>query len=130
MSYWHSLTGYTPVGTTGDGKCHRGKCGLCNEDGTHIGKLGRHPKDGPRGPAAGATKAKNSLPVKWLTEMLQAAITKAEQEGCKADVVVDTCAGWQSLKCVCESLGLRYVAIDIYGDRNAKAKSKTKSKKP
>ena len=88
--------------------------------GGHNGKLARDPKLGPRGP--GATRAKNSLPEMWLEEILTHAIQRAEAAGRDADVVVDICAGWQSLKPVCERLGLRYIALDISGDRNLKQK--------
>ena len=43
---------------------------------------------------------------------------RAKREGRKADIVVDLFAGWQSLKPVCEKLGLRYIAADLYGNRN------------
>ena len=50
--------------------------------------------------------------------MLRHAIDRAKQKGRQADIVVDLVAGWQSLKPVCEKLGLRYIAVDLYGNRN------------
>ena len=117
MRVFTSMGTYEPVGTTGNGLCNKGACGMIVEGG-HVGKLARDPKLGPRGP--GATRAKNSLPEMWLEEVLTHAMQRAEAAGRKADIVVDICAGWQSLKPVCEKLGLRYVALDIAGNRNLK----------
>ena len=33
-------------------------------------------------------------------------------------VVIDLCAGWQSMRPVCDKLGLEHIAVDIEGDRN------------
>ena len=116
MMFATSMVDYEPMGLTGNGRCNQGECGFLLPDGTHEGKLGREPKDGPRGP--GATRLKNSLPEMWLEEVLLHALDQARIEGRTADVVVDVCAGWQSLRPVCARLGLRYVALDIHGNRN------------
>lgn len=83
---------------------------------------GRDPLAGPRGP--GATKQKNSLPELWLEEIVLHALDRARDCGREADVVVDVCAGWQSMKAVCRKLGLRYIALDVHGDRNGRASHK------
>ena len=33
-------------------------------------------------------------------------------------VVIDLCAGWQSMRPICDKLGLEYIAVDTEGDRN------------
>ena len=116
-SFWFSDSKFSPCGTTGTGLCEQ-KCldGFRNEKGMweHAGKLGRLPKDGPRGP--GAIRIKNALPPLFVYEYLRHCVehrTNAAQ-----DVVIDLCCGWQSLKPVCEELGLHYIGVDIMGDRN------------
>jgi len=79
----------------------------------HDGKLGRQHIDGPRGP--GALKEKNSYPAVWTRELLLAAL---EKNTSGAKIVVDLFSGWQSMRPVCEELGLQYIGIDIMGDRN------------
>ena len=124
MRVFTSMGTYEPVGTTGNGLCNNGACGMIVKGG-HEGKLARDPKLGPRG--AGATKAKNSLPEMWLEEIVTHAMQRAEAAGRKADVVVDICAGWQSLRPVCEKLGLRYIALDIAGNRNMRPRKQVKA---
>ena len=107
---------YVPKGRTGNGRCQRGKCGqgrIIDGNFVHDGKLGRSHLDGPRGP--GALKEKNSYPVEWTRELLRAALAKNTTG---ARVVVDLFSGWQSMKSVCEELGLHYIGVDIMGNRN------------
>ena len=80
----------------------------------HQVKIARDPKDGFTG--AGATRMKNEMPAMWMEEFLTAAKERSNRR-----VVIDLCAGWQSLRPVCERLGLDYVAVDIAGDRNVRA---------
>ena len=110
-----SMDSYFPEGTTGNGLCNNGKCGNM-VNGSHIGQLGRHPRRGPRG--IGATKLKNAYPEMWAEEYLRHAMDRAAKAGRQADIVVDIGSGWQSLKPVCQKLGLRYIGMDIQGDRN------------
>ena len=51
MSFFTGMMDFQFKGTTGDGLCNNGQCGMKTKDG-HIGKLGRDPKRGPRGPGA------------------------------------------------------------------------------
>ena len=125
MMFATNMDSYQPVGFTGNGLCNNGKCGMCLEKGGHIGKLARDPKLGPHG--LGAKKAKNSLPPAWIEEFLLHAMERARSQGRSADIVVDVCSGWQSLKAVCAKLGLRYIALDIFGDRNIRKSARKAS---
>ena len=69
------------------------------------------PIRGPRG--AGHTKEKNVVPPLVLEEILMAALQHQKVGG--GDVVVDLCAGFQSLAPVAREFGCRYVAVDILG---------------
>ena len=80
----------------------------------HEVKIARHPADGFRG--QGATRMKNAMPKAWLKEVLTHAMKNSSKR-----TVIDLCAGWQSLRPVCEELNLNYIAVDIAGDRNVKA---------
>ena len=116
--YYTSMTAYTPEGRTGDGGCNQGKCGQGEVNPAtghfvHYGKLGRDPKDGPRGP--GALKEKNSYPDEWALEILTNALQHKKGKG---RVVIDLFSGWQSLRKACETLGLVYVGLDVMGDRD------------
>ena len=114
--YFTSMMKYEPKGSTGNGKCNNGQCGkgaVVNGHFSHHGKLARQPCDGPRG--QGALREKNAYPLQWSIEILKAAL--AEQKG-NGKVVIDLFSGWQSLRKACEELGLRYIGIDIMGDRN------------
>ena len=44
-----------------------------------------------------------------------------EQKQSSKKIVIDLCSGWQSMRPVCEKLGLDYIAVDIEGDRNVRA---------
>ena len=110
MSFWTSMESYTPEGTTGNGRCNGGECGMCtvNPDTgrvNHNVKIARDPKDGFTG--AGAMRMKNAMPSIWMDEFLTAV-----EESSNRRVVIDLCAGWQSLRPVCEKPGLEYVAVD------------------
>ena len=101
-----NLQGYSPVGTTGNGRCSNGKCGQrfwVGKQFHHYGQLGRHPSLGPKGP--GAAKLKNELPVRWMQEFLTQAIKESSPQ---QHVFVDfkLFAGWQSWKPVCEQFGI------------------------
>ena len=77
----------------------------------HLIKIARHPADGFRG--EGAFRQKNAMPEMWTEEFLTHAMTSRKQR-----TVIDLCAGWQSMRPVCEKLGLNYIAVDIEGDRH------------
>ncbi len=116
-SFWTTNTDYEPHGTTGDGQCgNRCESGFRNEAGNweHVGKLGRQPKDGPRGP--GAIKIKNALPAMFITEYLNSCYDQRTSDD--QDIVVDLCCGWQSIRPICEELGFGYIGVDIRGNRN------------
>ena len=116
MSFWTSMQDYQPTGNTGDGLCNNGECGMGTWNTVtrmfnHIVKIARNPADGFRG--EGAFKQKNAMPTQWTEEFLQHAMKSRSQR-----TVIDLCAGWQSMRPVCEKLGLNYIAVDIEGDRN------------
>ena len=107
---------YFPAGTTGDGLCHNSECGMgmCNtvtQMFNHVIKIARHPADGFRG--IGAARQKNAMHEAWTEEFLRHAMESRPQR-----TVIDLCAGWQSMRRICEKLGLNYIAVDIEGDRN------------
>ena len=116
MSFWTSMVDYFPAGTTGDGLCHNGECNMgtwntATQMFNHAIKIARHPADGFRG--IGAARQKNAMPEAWTEEFLQHAMKSRPQR-----TVIDLCAGWQSMRPICEKLGLNYIAVDIEGDRN------------
>ena len=119
MMFMTNLQQYEPEGNTGNGKCNNGECGMCEvnpETGrpNHQIKIAREPRDGFKG--KGATRMKNEMPAGWLKEILQHAKKSTGNR-----TVIDLCAGWQSLRPVCEELNLDYIAVDIKGDRNVHA---------
>ena len=60
-------------------------------------------------------KAKNALAPEWVHEILADAMQN--RRGSHQKVVIDLFSGWQSLRPVCQQLGLDYVAVDIDGCR-------------
>ena len=56
---------------------------------------------------------KNAMPQMWTEGFLRHAMSRSSNK-----VVIDLCAGWQSMRPVCEKLGLEYITVDIEGDRN------------
>ena len=113
MSLFTGMMDFQFKGTTGNGLCNSGACGTVLE-GTrqHKGQLGRDPKRGPRG--KGAKRLKNSLPSMWLAEVVRHAAAKHPEKR----IVVDVCSGWQCMASVCQELGLQYIGIDLFGNRN------------
>ena len=119
MSFWTSMKDYAPTGTTGNGRCNNGECkqGEVNTETNmfnHLIKIARNPADGFTG--QGAAKMKNAMPQMWTEEFLQHAMKQSSKK-----IVIDLCSGWQSMRPVCEKLGLDYIAVDIEGDRNVRA---------
>ena len=119
MSFWTSMKDYAPTGTTGNGRCNNGECkqGEVNTETNmfnHLIKIARNPSDGFTG--QGAAKMKNAMPQMWTEEFLQHAMKQSSKK-----IVIDLCSGWQSMRPVCEKLGLDYIAVDIEGDRNVRA---------
>lgn len=114
-----ALGGWQPKGITGSGRCEEA-CGQGEVDRLtsrfkHYMALAVDPERGPRG--AGATQASCGIPEKLVTEILGAL---SEFEDLKGKVVVDMCAGFQSLKEPVLKAGARYVAVDIAGERKSK----------
>jgi len=77
--------------------------------------LAVEPNRGPRG--EGAVKLKCGMPRALLAEIL---MKIAEKQDITDKVVLDICAGFQSMREVAHKLGLKYVAVDIQGDRMKK----------
>ena len=78
---------------------------------SHLIKIARHPADAFRG--EGASKKKNAMAQIGTEEYLRHAMSRSPNK-----VVIDLCAGWQSMRPVCEKPGLDYIAVDIEGGRN------------
>ena len=121
---WTNMLELKFRGTTGNGLCNNGECGqgyMSDKNRwSHHRKIGRNPNDGPRG--KGAKKMKNHIPEEFNREILIHAL-KTNNDPYR-NVVIDVFAGWQSLKPVCEELGLHYIAVDIKGDRNEQTSKK------
>ena len=109
---------YLPTGATWNGLCNNGECGMGTWNTitgmfNHTVKIARNPIDGFRG--EGAFRQKNALPEAWTEESLMHAMQERPQR-----TVINLCAGWQSMRPVCERPGLNCVAVDIEGDRNVR----------
>ena len=114
---WTENIDWEPKGNTGTGRCEH-KCGQGEVNRVtglfkHYMALAVHPERGPRG--EGAVSLKCGMP----TQMLQEIMMQVAREGEVTDkVVLDLCAGFQSLRDTALKLGMRYVAVDIQGERN------------
>ena len=75
----------------------------------HSVALAQDPKRGYRGP--GAQRKINSIPQDLHEEILQHCL--AHRSHPKGQVVLDLCAGFESLRPVVEGMGLQYCAVDI-----------------
>ena len=107
---------FQPKGNTGDGKCQE-KCGQGTVDPLtrrfrHFMALAVDPHKGPRGP--GAAQMTCGMPTMLIQEILKAV---AETDSLKGKVVLDLCAGFQSIRQSVLDAGARYVAVDIQGPR-------------
>ena len=80
----------------------------------HYMALAMQPQRGPRG--ASHISDKCGMPAGLLAEVLWAAC-KGPLEG---KVVLDLCAGFQSMRAVAEARGAKYVAVDLEGPRKAR----------
>ena len=106
-------------GVTGDGRCEE-KCWQGREDPItrrfrHFMALAVDPQRGPRG--TNAVKMTCGIPEKLIIELLTAV---NEVERIEDKVVLDLCAGFQSLREQVLKMGANYVAVDIMGARKAK----------
>ena len=109
---------WDPEGKTGDGRCGT-RCGQGMVNPTtgkfaHYMALAMQPQRGPRG--ASHISDKCGMPAGLLAEVLWAAC-KGPLEG---KVVLDLCAGFQSMRAVAEARGAKYVAVDLEGPRKAR----------
>ena len=110
---------WQPKGITGDGRCGA-KCGQGREDPItkrfrHFTALAVDPQRGPRG--ANATKMTCGIPERLIFEILTAI---NEVERIETKVVLDLCAGFQSLREQVKKIGAKYVAVDVMGTREVK----------
>ena len=107
---WTSLSQWFPCGTTGNGRCgQRCESGEKTEKGyRHYFALGVEPERELQGP--GVTARRNHMPKMLLKEVMRAAQVGAGEQ---RRVVIDLCAGYRSLKGICEAEGLIYVPVDI-----------------
>ena len=108
---------WTPVGRTGTGRCRQmceqGEVNPATGKYAHYQALAVHPQRGPRGAAHASDKC--GMPRELLQEILRAACGDDDITG---KVVLDLCAGFQSMREVVESKGARYLAVDLEGARN------------
>jgi len=112
---WIQGFDFQPKGRTGSGRCEK-KCeqGMVNPSTgkfAHFLALAMEPQRGPRGAAHASGKC--GMPRELLAEVLWAA-AKGSLEG---KVVLDLCAGFQSMREVAEARGAKYVAVDVQGGR-------------
>ena len=111
---------WEPKGVTGDGRC-RDKCGMGAVDVLtrrfrHYMALAVDPQRGPRG--ANAAKMTCGMPEMLVAELLEGI---NEVEKIEGKVVLDLCAGFQSLRETVLAMGGKYVAVDVAGQRPVKA---------
>ena len=114
---WASGFKWDPKGVTGDGRCHE-QCGQGSVDPLthrfrHYMALAVDPQRGPRGPQA--TRMTCGIPDMLITEILKA---MAETQQLRGKVVLDLCAGFQSIRRAVEKAGATYVGVDLKGNRN------------
>jgi hypothetical protein len=110
---------WQPEGTTGDGRCGE-RCGQGRQDPItkrfrHFMALAVDPQRGPRG--TNAVKMTCGIPEKLIIELLKAV---NEVETIEDKVVLDLCAGFQSLREQVTKMGAKYVAVDVMGARKVK----------
>ena len=113
---WVNGFKFEPKGNTGQGRCKE-ECGqgALNAETNrfrHYMALAVDPERGPRG--AGAAQMTCGMPQQLIIEILKAVKATAQVSG---KVVVDLCAGFQSLREEVEKAGARYIAVDIKGRR-------------
>ena len=105
---------FNPQGNTGSGRCEQ-KCGQGAVDNDtnrfkHYMALAVDPNRGPRG--KGSQQMTCGMPKQLIVEILNAIKQTAQVSG---KVVLDLCAGFQSLREAVVEAGARYVAVDIQG---------------
>ena len=116
---WVGGFNWEPKGTTGTGRCE-GRCGQGALDPLtkrfrHFMALAVDPQRGPRG--EGATKMTCGIPHRLIMEILAAF---KEQRQLKGKIVLDLCAGFQSIRKAVLEAGAGYVAVDAMGKREVK----------
>ena len=94
---WNDIAEWSPVGCTGDGRCH-GKCGkgeVRNGYFRHFKALAMEPCRGPRG--KGHVKEKNALPGDLLREIGLSVCKDSsnESDDTNPKVILDLCSGFQ-----------------------------------
>ena len=122
---WVEGFDFQPKGRTGSGRCeHACEQGMVNPATgkfSHFLALAMEPQRGPRG--ASHVSGKNGMPRELLAEVLWSA-AKGSLEG---KVVLDLCAGFQSMREVAEARGAKYVAVDLQGRRMALERRKRRA---
>ena len=107
-------------GTTGNGrcgdKCTQGDMDPITKRFRHFMALAVHPERGPRG--VGSAKMTCGIPDMLITEILKG---MAEAVNMKGKVVLDLCAGFNSIRNAVLKAGASYVGVDIEGERKARA---------
>jgi hypothetical protein len=104
--FWTNMATYTPMGNTGDGKCHQ-RCGrgYIAPSGfyRHVSAYAKEPHRQPKG----ATRV--AIPQAWSSEVLGHSLKSAAP---RRKVVIDLCCGFRSLLPVAQKMGLRYIGVD------------------
>ena len=112
--FWTSLDAWVPCGVTSDGRCHCrcGQGGWVPGEGSaryfqHFIALANDPIDGIRGP--GSARMINHIPLPLCSELLQ--VSKKGKRVRR--ILIDLCAGHQSMKDAAHANGWDYIAVDI-----------------
>ena len=114
----HGFT-WNQQGNTGSGRCNdscdQGALDPLTKRFRHFMALAVDPERGPRGP--GAARMTCGIPNMLIKEILTAV---SEQVSLGGKVVLDLCAGFQSIREEVLKAGATYVAVDLHGARVVK----------
>ena len=114
---WTQGVPWTPKGTTGDGRCNeacgQGSINPLTKRFKHFMALAVDPQRGPRGQQS--TRMTCGIPSRLIREVL---LAMAETQQLGGKVVLDLCAGFQSIREEVLAAGATYVAVDIKGQRD------------
>ena len=116
---WTNGFTWNQQGNTGSGRCNdscdQGALDPLTKRFRHFMALAVDPERGPRGP--GAARMTCGIPNMLIKEILTAV---SEQVSLGGKVVLDLCAGFQSIREEVLKAGATYVAVDLHGARVVK----------
>ena len=114
---WTQGIPWTPKGVTGNGRCNetcgQGSINPLTKRFKHFMALAVDPQRGPRGQQS--TRMTCGIPSLLIREVL---LAMAEKQQLGGKVVLDLCAGFQSIREEVLAAGATYVAVDIKGQRD------------